>query len=89
MSKVTLNSLDQKLNDLMDLVKAHVEKDERMFDRLWDHLDGTAEHPGMKTRLDRLEQVNIEHKDHSKMIKTALVSAVIALASSTAKWWVK
>lgn len=89
MAKANLDTIDQKLNNLIELVQKHIERDERQFDKLWDHLDGNLDHPGLLTRIFSLEQTNREHKDHSKMIKTALVSAFIALVSSTVKWWVR
>lgn len=84
MSKVTLNSLDQKLSDLIDLVKSHVERDEKMFDKIWDHVDGTPEHPGLVTRLDRLEQ-----KEASRTKHIATLWAAIPVVHGLLRWIIK
>lgn len=72
MSKVTLTQIDQKLSDLTDMVKLHIERDEKHFDKLWDRLDGTAEHPGLNTRLDRLEQKEVSRTKHFATLWAAI-----------------
>ena len=72
MAKVTLNQIDQKIDDLRELVKSHIERDERTFDKIWNHLDGTEETPGLKTRLDRLEQKETGRAKHLAMLWAAI-----------------
>ena len=71
-SKVTLDMV-------YDLLKEHVEKDSLMFKEIQQSLDGCDEYPGVRGRLDRLEQ-------SAKRLKWGITTALGAVITGAISW---
>jgi hypothetical protein len=80
-SKVTLASLDQKLESFMDMMKEHIESDRVMFDKLISALDGNGK-PGIKTRIEIAEK-DIESLEDSrnKQVKAIWSTLVVVVGA--------
>ena len=80
-SRVTLASLDQKLESFMDMMKEHIESDRLMFDKLVTSLDGNGK-PGLKTRIELAEsKVNELEASKDRQVK-ALWSTFVVVAGA-------
>ncbi len=80
-SKVTLASLDQKLESFMEMVKLHIEDDTKRFDRLTAALEDNGK-PGLKTRLALAEQELGEVKaSKSRQEKAAWSTLVVVVGA--------
>lgn len=75
----TLESVETKLDLLVDLVKAHLADDKAAFDHLEEMLNGNGQ-PGLKTRLDRLEQTEEGRRWNLRTIWAALVAIIVGWA---------
>ena len=75
MIKVTLQTLDQKLDFLLESMRDHIRADETHFQKIGDVIDGNGT-PGMKTRMDRIEQVEASRKWHIRTLWAAIVTGV-------------
>ena len=73
--RVTLSTLDQKLDFLLSTLEKHVKTDDAHFERIGDVLDGNGT-LGMKTRVDRLEQSESTRKWHIRTLWAAIVTGV-------------
>ncbi|MGH9429583.1 MAG: hypothetical protein ACRD2L_25135 [Terriglobia bacterium] len=83
MARVTNEVLLQRLDGLSEFLKDHVTKDEAHqaeMHRVLDGLNGSA--PGIKTRVDRLEQSEGSRKWHFRTIWAALVSIGLTLTGN-------
>jgi hypothetical protein len=87
--KVTLASLDQKLESFMEMVKQHIEDDREFQHSLTSSLDGNGK-PGLKTRLELAElkisqQLGVE-SDRKKWNTALWGIAVTALVGIITKF---
>lgn len=72
---VSLEVIDQKLDALTEIVRAHVEKDEEKFDKIF--MDNGK--PSVFSRLKTLEDSEGRRQSHIKYLWTSLCSLVIGL----------
>lgn len=87
--RVTLSSLDQKLESFMEMVKQHIEDDREFQHSLTSSLDGNGK-PGLKTRVELAElritqQLGVE-ADRKKWNMALWSIAVTALVGIVAKF---
>lgn len=84
-SKVTLASLDQKLESFMAQVVQHMDQDNKMFDRIANVLDGNGK-PGLKTRIEvaegHIEEIQTSRGRQAKAVWSTLVAVVGAIIIS-------
>ena len=78
--KVTLAVIGHKVDALSDIVTQHVKEDRAMFHDIRESLDGCDEYPGVRGRLDRLEQAKKSRDKHFWVIYGALISGLAAVA---------
>ena len=78
--RVTLVLLGHKLDTLISQVSDHMHEDSRMFKDIRESLDGCDEYPGVRGRLDRLEQSKKSRDKHFWAIYGLLISAALTLA---------
>ena len=71
-TKVTLAVLGQRMDDLTELVKSNIEKTEYTFKEIQESLDGCDEYPGVRGRLDRVEQSENTKRRHLGYVWGAL-----------------
>lgn len=80
--RVTLDVLGSKMDNLIALVESPVESDERRFQSLHQLLEGLDDRPGLKGRLDRLEQAEGRRTWHIRTlwgaVSTGAVGALLA-----------
>lgn len=79
--RMTLSRLADKLDALIALVTTHAEDDKRQFTEFHAMLLGRDETPGMKGRLDRLEQTEVNRRWHVRALWTALIGVAAAFVS--------
>ena len=78
MAKIVTNQvLLTELNNLTSLIQKHMDSDEKHFDQIYSFLDGNGK-PGLKTRIDRMEQLEVNRKWHLGYLWTAMVSGFVA-----------
>jgi len=77
MPRVTLQTLDQKLDFLLEKLTEHSAKDVENFTNIQHSLDGNGG-PGMKVRLDRIEQLESGRKWHIRTIWGAMMAGMVA-----------
>lgn len=85
--KVTLAVLGSKMDILTDLFKAHAKSDENLFQDIRESLDGCDEYPGVRGRLDRLEQKEKSRSKHVYVIYTSLVGLIFAVLGKFLFGW--
>ena len=78
--KVTLAIIGHKVDTLADQVTQHMQEDRALFKEIREALDGCDEYPGVRGRLDRLEQSSKARDKHFWAIYGALISGLAALA---------
>lgn len=79
--KVTLATLDQKLDSLHELVKGHVEQDEKKFEKLGELLYGNGNpDKGLITKVDRLEVAEGKRAWHLRALWTAVTATFVTWA---------
>ena len=81
--RVTLALIGQKLDILSEDLRKHMNEDHKMFTDIRESLDGCDEYPGVRGRLDRLEQSKTSRDKHFWAIYGILISTLAAL---TIKW---
>lgn len=81
MARVTLASVDQKLESFMELVAQHIEDDTKRFDRIVEALDGNGK-PGLKTRIELAEKDLEEMQASRKRSLTAIWSTFATVAAA-------
>jgi hypothetical protein len=81
MSKVTLITLDQKLDFLVNKLTEHIAQDQASFNQITYDLNGNGK-PGLKTEVDRLVQTEVSRRWHFRAIWGAVVAAIIG-------WFIK
>jgi len=81
MAKVTLTSLDQKLDSFMELVTKHM-------DRTSEALDGNGK-PGIKTRLELVE-AQLKQANEAKKVGWGTIATILAtvVAGVLLKVWI-
>lgn len=77
-TRVSLQSLSDKLELIHADVKDHIRDDTAMFRKIQESLDGCDEYPGVRGRLDRLEQTASRQKNYWKVLMTAVTTAAVA-----------
>ena len=82
--RMTLSRLADKLDALLALLTSHAADDKQQFLEFHALLLGQNETPGLKGRLDRLEQTEASRRWHVRALWTAIVGAVVAYLS---KYW--
>ena len=56
--KSTLMLVSSKIDDLTKIISEHVLKDDKFQRALQSSIDGSDDYPGLRGRIDRIEQVN-------------------------------
>jgi hypothetical protein len=84
--QITNEVLATKIDYLTDLVSKHIDRDDERFDKLFGTLDGNGQ-PGLKTRLDRLEQAEASRKEYKGTITASVVGSIGAFLVSIVTWW--
>ena len=74
--KVTLATLDQKLDYVLSKLEEHANQDRLDFTNIHTALDGNGS-PGLKMRVDRLEQIESNRKWHIRALWSAMVTGVV------------
>lgn len=79
--KVTLATLDQKLDALHEMVKGHIEQDEKKFEKLGEILygNGTPD-KGLITQVDRLNVAEGKRAWHLRALWTAVTMTFVTWA---------
>ena len=80
-NRVTLASLDQKLESFMELVKLHMEDDTKRFDRITASLEDNGK-PGLRTRVALAEQELDEVKASKSRQEKAVWSTLVVVAGA-------
>lgn len=79
--KVTLATLDQKLDALHEMVKGHIEQDERKFEKLGEILYGNGDpNKALITKVDRLEVAEGKRAWHLRALWTAVTATFVTWA---------
>lgn len=76
--KLSLALIAQKLDYHNVLLLEHIRKDELFQSQLQEALDGCDQYPGVRGRLDRLEQAEKTRLKHFYIIYTALIGSVLS-----------
>lgn len=84
-SRVTLALIGQKLDTLSDQVIKHMAEDAKLFADIKESLDGCDEYPGVRGRLDRLEQAKKTWDKHFWVLYTVMASAIVTVLVSFVK----
>lgn len=79
--KITLAEIGRRLDSLIALVTSHAADDKAQFAEFHALLLGRDETPGLKGRLDRLEQTEASRRWHVRALWTALVGVAAAYLS--------
>jgi CRISPR/Cas system-associated endonuclease Cas1 len=76
--RITLALVAQKIDQLSAMVEQHVQRDDRQFDAMREALEGLQDRPGLKGRIDRLEQAQASRSWQFRALWTALWGAVLS-----------
>ena len=79
------NQVLETLQEIKEIIQRHTEADDRNFKELRALLDGTDASPGIRMRVDRIEQAAAARSSQFKYLWSAIV-ALAAVAAS--KLWV-
>jgi hypothetical protein len=86
--RVTLATLDQKLEMFMEQVMHHMADDARLFEKIAIALDGNGK-PGLKTRIEinekNIDDIKASRSMHIKAVWSTLTAVVAALIISFLK----
>ena len=77
--KVTLTRLSDKLDNILEVLTLHVSDDKAQFTEFRALLVGMDDRPGLKGRLDRLEQVESNRRWHIRSLWGAFIASGIGL----------
>jgi hypothetical protein len=77
--KVTQGLIYQELQSINKVLTEHTKADNENFRELRQLFEGTTEAPGIKVRVDRLEQETIIKRRHFGYVWGALVAIAAAL----------
>ena len=75
--KVTLAIIGHKVDTLAEQVTQHMQEDQKLFREIRESLDGCDEYPGVRGRLDRLEQSKKSRDKHFWAVYGVLISGSI------------
>jgi hypothetical protein len=79
MSKTITNTvLLTEIRNLTNLIQTHIIKDEKFQSTIEELLNGNGK-PGLKTRVDRIEQIELSRKWSWKVAWTAIVGTAVGL----------
>jgi hypothetical protein len=67
-----------KLDDLIDIIKEHVKKDESNFAEIAKAIGGDADKPGIKGRLIAMEQIEDGRKWHIRALWTSALGLIVS-----------
>ena len=77
--KMTLTRLGDKLDTILNMLTLHVADDKAQFTEFRSLLVGMEDKPGMKGRLDRLEQTEASRRWHIRSLWAAFIAGGVAL----------
>ena len=77
--KMTLTRLGDKLDSILNMLTLHVADDKAQFTEFRTLLLGMEDRPGLKGRLDRLEQVESSRRWHIRSLWGAIIGGVVTL----------
>jgi len=80
-SKVSLATLDQKLDSLTKILQDHISKDDEKFDRLF--LDNGK--PSIFSRINQLEETESRRSSHIKGLWSAFLALLVGIALNWTK----
>jgi len=78
------NAVLEGLNEIKEIIQRHTEADDRNFKELRSLFDGTDANPGMRMRIDRIEQASLNKHNQLKYVWSAI--ATIAAAAVIKIW---
>jgi len=88
-SRVTLASLDEKLDGFMQQVFKHMEQDAKLFERIAYVLDGNGK-PGLKTRIELTEKdVEDLKASRGRQIKAIWSTFVVVVGAIITSFFVR
>mgnify|MGYP001589020530 FL=1 len=82
-SKVTLALVCQKLDSHTAILEEHVKKDEKFQAEWLEAMNGCDEYPGLRGRLQRVEDVEASRKWHIRSLWATATAAVISWLAGT------
>ena len=77
--KMTLTRLGDKLDTILNMLTVHVADDKAQFTEFRTLLLGLEDKPGLKGRLDRLEQTEASRRWHIRLLWSTIVGGVVTL----------
>lgn len=84
-TRITQSLIYQELISIKEKLEAHSKMDTDNFQELRALLEGTPQTPGMKIRVDRLEQDQIAKRRHFGYLWTIVSGLVVAVAAAFLK----
>lgn len=78
------NQVMETLNEIKEIIQRHTEADDRNFKELRSLFDGTDANPGLRMRIDRIEQAALAKHSQFKYVWSAI--ATIAAAAIVKIW---
>ena len=85
MARVTIREVFQEIQAMKEMLQRHTEADDRNFAELRRLFEGTDNAPGMKIRMDRVEQTEAGRKRGIGYVWAAISALVVALLT---KLWI-
>ena len=82
--KVTQALIYAELMNIKRTIAAHTEQDNANFQELKSYIEGTPSTPGIKIRVDRIEQAEVVKKRHFGYVWAAII--VLLSAAVTQLW---
>ena len=78
------NAVLEGLNEIKEIIQRHTEADDRNFKELRSLFDGTDAKPGLRMRIDRIEQASLNKSNQLKYVWSAI--GTIAAAAVVKIW---
>ena len=78
------NAVLEGLNEIKEIIQRHTEADDHNFRDLRALFDGTDANPGLRMRIDRIEQASFNKSNQLKYVWSAI--ATIAAAAVVKIW---
>ena len=75
---ITNAVLAEKIDNLIRLLTSHILADETSFHTITEFIDGNGK-PGLKTRIDRVEQLEIDRRWQWKTVWGGLIATALGL----------
>ena len=83
--KVTQALIYAELMNIKQTIAAHTEQDNANFQELKSYIEGTPSTPGIKIRVDRIEQEGLIKRRHLGYLWTVVSGLVIAVVAAFLK----